>query len=436
MSDRVGTIRPSQLMYSYGVGSVVDLPNFSVVIGGLDGWDFSATGQTPLVEERLLQAVRYRHQQVTELRPAPWLPPQAGANVFADPARVGVPAYVFPRWLRCTRCDRLAPVESGLFQLKSNPFRPDQTRYEHPNCDRSRGGRPPKAIPARFILACPKGHLDDFPWEAFAHRFGPCTGKPLLTFKDVGTGSRSTDAAVFCETCRKSAGLAAAFGDGAAESIPRCRGRHPHLRRFDENGCTEQARAMLLGASNAWFPKTLSALALPVGGGDKTAEVVDDNWAILNRVGSRAELDIFIRANPLLQAALASLSLERVWEVINARGNATAPTDAVNLLEPEWQLLSNPSFAPQTSEFRLRDEGAPTVFTGSLTRVVAVERLREVVALVGFTRVEGPDSGVAEDAEAAPLAPLDSRNQPTWVPASEVRGEGIFIQFGEDAVSA
>ena len=64
MSERVGTIRPSQLMYTYGVGSVVDLPNFSVIVGGLDGWDSSATSQSPLNEERLLEAVRHRHHQV------------------------------------------------------------------------------------------------------------------------------------------------------------------------------------------------------------------------------------------------------------------------------------------------------------------------------------------------------------------------------------
>ena len=36
---RVGSIRPSQAIHSYGVGSLVDLPNLSVIVGGLDRWD-------------------------------------------------------------------------------------------------------------------------------------------------------------------------------------------------------------------------------------------------------------------------------------------------------------------------------------------------------------------------------------------------------------
>jgi hypothetical protein len=62
--------------------------------------------------------------------------------------------------------------------------------------------------------------------------------------------------------------------------------------------------------------------------------------------------------------------------------------------------------------------------------------LREVVALCGFTRLDGPDSGVASDIEGVvPLAPL-SRHQVFWVPAAEVRGEGIFVKLDEPAVSA
>ena len=58
-----------------------------------------------------------------------------------------------------------------------------------------------------------------------------------------------------------------------------------------------------------------------------------------------------------------------------------------------------------------------------------------VSALTGFTRVGSPgdysDLGEIPDVRRAPL----SRALPTWVPASEVRGEGIFIKFNEKAVA-
>jgi hypothetical protein len=78
----------------------------------------------------------------------------------------------------------------------------------------------------------------------------------------------------------------------------------------------------------------------------------------------------------------------------------------------------------------------PQGFAACISEVVLVERLREVRALVGFTRIDSPgdfDTGVEISTERR--APL-SRYPARWVPASEVRGEGIFIRFDEGAVSA
>ena len=57
------------------------------------------------------------------------------------------------------------------------------------------------------------------------------------------------------------------------------------------------------------------------------------------------------------------------------------------------------------------------------------ERLREVVALTGFTRLSAPDENVDNIARL-------SRRLPDWLPAVEVRGEGVFIQLAESAISA
>jgi len=65
---------------------------------------------------------------------------------------------------------------------------------------------------------------------------------------------------------------------------------------------------------------------------------------------------------------------------------------------------------------------------GAIKDVVLVHKLREVVALAGFTRCEpqGPDiqGELSVDAKRAALA-VDQ----TWVPAIENRGEGVFLEF-------
>ena len=48
--NKVGELRPSQILFSSGVGSVVDLPNLSTMVMGLDDWDI--THASELGEER------------------------------------------------------------------------------------------------------------------------------------------------------------------------------------------------------------------------------------------------------------------------------------------------------------------------------------------------------------------------------------------------
>ena len=53
---RVGELRPSQLLWSFGVGAIVDLPNLSVVVAGLDDWE--QANATPVPEARLVEQLQ------------------------------------------------------------------------------------------------------------------------------------------------------------------------------------------------------------------------------------------------------------------------------------------------------------------------------------------------------------------------------------------
>lgn len=68
----------------------------------------------------------------------------------------------------------------------------------------------------------------------------------VLESVDTGVSTRSTDVLVKCRTCLEQRSVAQAFGEGSEQVLPRCRGRHPHLRQFDPSGYVEQAQALLL----------------------------------------------------------------------------------------------------------------------------------------------------------------------------------------------
>ena len=55
--QNVGSARPTQLIYTYGVGSAVDLPQFSAMVMGLDDWPVA--GMEEVHEDRLLRVVRH-----------------------------------------------------------------------------------------------------------------------------------------------------------------------------------------------------------------------------------------------------------------------------------------------------------------------------------------------------------------------------------------
>lgn len=427
---RVGELRPSQILYSFGVGALVDLPYLSVMVMGLDDWDTSYL--QPIGEERLLAAVRkYLGTQIQNLCLPPIAPQEENAlTPSAATARIGVPVMPFPRWVRCPRCDLLARIDSGLFDLKQTPYHPERTRYVHTNC--ARGTHPPVVFPVRFLIACKGGHLDDFPWLSYVHQGSPCNA-PVLRLREFGVSGEASDIQVKCDACNDSRRMGNAFGQNAWDTMA-CRGHRPHLRDTDSEPCEQPIKTILLGASNSWFPITLSGLSIPAAS-NELAQLVEEHWLVLDKATTRAVLEAFRDIGQL--KALSHYSLDQIWGTVEARRNGAPDTgeqEPGDLKIPEWGKFSQPDTSENTTDFRLRAVPVPVGYESVLSRVVLAERLREVRALIHFTRIEPPgDFSEIADIPKDRRVPL-SRKSPRWVPASEVRGEGFFLQFNEDAI--
>ncbi len=67
--------------------------------------------------------------------------------------------------------------------------------------------------------------------------------------------------------------------------------------------------------------------------------------------------------------------------------------------------------------------------------MVLVHRLREVQALVGFTRFEAMAPSTDGELEAGVSRAALAR-EPSWFPAVETRGEGVFLHFKTAAIDA
>ncbi|HEX2986937.1 MAG TPA: DUF1998 domain-containing protein, partial [Chloroflexota bacterium] len=271
----------------------------------------------------------------------------------------------------------------------------------------------------------------DFPWITFVHR-GPTDCRARLLLRELGVSGEAVDVEVFCEECGARRRMSDAFGPQAKDHMPQCRGRRPHLRDYEEDGCTEKMQTILLGASNSWFSLVQSALSIPAPG-NRLAQLVTEHWPILEKAANLQNIGLLRQIGQL--HAFAQYSDDEVWSAVEAK-RSTTPTgqESHDLKSPEWRVLSNPDQANNTSDFYLREVPAPEEFKSVLEKIVLVERLREVRALVGFTRIESPgDFDEMIELPSEQRAPL-SRRPPRWIPATEIRGEGIFVQFKEKQI--
>lgn len=432
----IGEVRPSQLLWTYGPGALIDLPSLSVVTLGIDQWEKERC--QPITEPRLLDAVRkVLGAQVENLRMPPFQKSEL-VDPWSAEANIGVPVRPFPRWMRCVKCGLLSPFDAGLFDIKENRFRPERTRFVHKGCRGSKGDQPAKdadAVPARFLLACRDGHLDDFPWHYFVHG-GNSSCKGTLRFFESGASLQTENLWVKCDACGASRSMAHAFGKAGKENLPSCRGRHPHLDIFDEE-CDEEARAVLLGSTNSWFPITLSALAIPQAK-DPLDQLIQDGWAVFQGITAEAMVPIVVQTLKVTGGlpGIEKHSASDIWAAIevyrNSGGQETVGEDGIK--GPEWEVLTVANPSSDYPHFMSKKVGTPTGFESRIARVLLLERLREVNALLGFTRVEAPEE--ASDLNERPQMAGLSRRKPDWVPANQVHGEGIFIQFDEATLQA
>lgn len=461
--SRVGSLRPSAMLYTNGIGATVDLPHLSVMPHGLDVWEpIYARRAGPvevIAEPRLLELVRaHLGSQVSELRKPPWAPEERGHR-DAQAVDLGIPGRVFPQWLRCTGCNLLAPVSHELFTYENvNRFRPDQAQFVHKGCRGWAGGgrkvaRKPKdqpAVPARYLIACADGHLDEFPYAQWIHRGMPCAKAkiPQLRMREWKSNI-GPDVQIMCLSCNARRGMLEATGPKAADKLPRCRGRHAHLDAFYP--CNQAGRLMMLGAANQWFPSTLGLLALPREEVASAADLVPMLLALpkglLAGVAVREVVPMFKMA---VGAAAQTDAFDDVdegvlWEAIQlVQGGEVTPklvtperrTDPMAVLGPEWVVMTDEKKYTRHSgsaDFRAVRRQVPEALTATLSAVVAVEKLKKVNAFIGFTRIDALDR--IDDASAR-VAPLSRNGPPTWVPSTEDRGEGVFLQFDEEVVAA
>jgi hypothetical protein len=412
-----GKVRQSQAITTYGPGAMVDLLQDAVLVGGLEFW--GRKGRVGFDEPRLRGLLQKRFPLLRDRHP--FVLPPAGDD--RHPSRgVGVQVLEFPRWFVCQNpaCRSLA-VCGPMSETKAG-------RYVH---DCAKGSY---FVPVRFVMACPNGHIDEFPWSAFVHQQPGCQG-PDLKLLEGATGEFA-ELVVYCAGCKQRRPML----DATVQELNfQCLGAQPWLNQRDPAGCDRKLRLLVRTASNAYFPQVVSSLDIPEARSARAA--VDAHWDVL-AAASAVTLPAF-RHIPHISQALREFSDEEVLEAVEARKQGRPQRrDPLRTAEFKQFCSAQPErsgdYPGPAEQFFIREVSLQGGLPGGVQRVVLAHRLREVRVQTGFTRFEASTPNLEgeypEEDIGVRTAPLAAEVR--WLPGVEVRGEGVFVQLDEEAVRA
>ena len=239
-----GQIRNSQIVTTFGPGSLVDLPKQSVLIGGLDHW--SSVGEE-IHEKRLIEKLR-RHLDMPALKL--FSPPPANDDPGAP--KTGITAWQFPEWF----ITQSVLHSDGLKRSRALVHR--RTLVKGQYLDENRKKQP--VVPVRFVRACRCGHVGDIDWRAFVHQ-GMRQCSRQLWFDESGTTGDINEIDIRCE-CKLSRRLVHAT-QPERQALGHCAGNRPWLGPDSRTDCTEINRLLVRAASNSYFPRLMSVISLP-----------------------------------------------------------------------------------------------------------------------------------------------------------------------------
>lgn len=383
----IAEIQRSQLITTYGIGSIYDAIDYSVIIAGLEYW---RPEHTEVLEEVRLQK-------------------QLGVDFFRQPKVIEnvptIPSFRFPEWVFCPRCRIMKPIWT---------LQQGRTDKKCVRCGE-------RYTPARFIISCSKGHLDDFPWNWWVHRGKSCD-RPRLRISASGRTTSLAGIRVSCENegCGASETLAGIFGKNALRGW-KCQGRMPWLGPKEREECDQTPRVLQRGSASVYYSVTDSAISIPPFSerihiflreyDDEIKYLPEDALAgyftaKLEKTGER------FRVEDLVEAALKRKKPDDRQETVT------------DLRQEEYEALCNPGSMDAGAEFVAEQEEVPALYREQITSLVLVHRLREVRALRGFTRIE-PGGEMSRISKA----------KQNWLPAAEMKGEGLFIELNRKTMA-
>jgi hypothetical protein len=424
-------VRLSHLLRHCSVGAIVRGPDYLMTVKDIREWT-DKSGQPAGEPISGVVCVCSALDITQELRE----PPVAKEMDTGRVEGVCVPAQRFPSWMRCPRC--------GLLHYK--PWRGLSPGVK-PHCQESdpkKCKNKPQLEQAPWALIHVDGHMADVPWHFLVHLEArtpdqkQCrrdVSEPYLRLKDEGASSRQ----LHCERCKATSDF------GHDLQIPYGKTRRQPWTKEEADATDSMATVLEINDARVHAPQTRNALVIPPESRIRKGSVVD---RLYRSSPKRQQID---RARTPLarKSALNSIASElrcSVPQIEDAlkkigKGYPLSEQECTQgiLLEIEYQaMLKELPDLEDDEDFVTRHHTQawkamignlagtkPGKIIKAVSRLIAVNRLKEIMVLEGFKRL----------GREGTLVPPNIVGESLWLPALELYGEGVFFSLDEDLLS-
>lgn len=400
----VGNIRKTQLITTYGVGSIVDFKDDTVVIASADDWDYNPNDEDEIESRKIF------NENLSVITGAEYfLMPRTTQSTNSFSKSKNIPSYIFPEKLHCSRCGNIYDYR----ELDT------KDRHKCPKCKNN-------LTASRFIVVCAKGHMDDFPYDWWVHNGQPCPSgvkSPRIRMINIYNRTDIDSLRLECTECKATRSMVQVFSENALSEY-KCTCKHPHFKEplaRAQYGCHEKMHARLRSASGVYFPITKSALLIPPWS-RKVVNSIQKNYGILKAV-SDENIAYAIR-QIVHDPNISDEEILRAWNVVKISAVQKKNRSELSVYEDEYTILSNEE-NQNDDNFSSYSSNVPQKYSSYFDQIAVIDRLTVTQAFTGFTRIARNDNNIV------PVTQYPKN----WLPAVELTGEGIFIRFNRDKIS-
>lgn len=433
-------VRLSHLLRHCSVGAIVRGPDYLMTVKDIREWTDKSgkpAGEPIRYVDGVRSALGDSRGDLPELRE----PPIAKELDTGLVDGVCVPAQRFPSWMRCPRC--------GLLHYK--PWK-GLAVGERPHClesDPKKCIKKPRLEQAPWALIHGDGHMADVPWHFLAHREAKSPdqklcrsdwNEPYLRLIDKGASGRQ----LRCERCKATCD----FGDGI--QIPYGKTRLQPWIKEEAEAVEGTAMVLEINDARVHSPQTCNALVIPPESRIRKGTVEDRLYSsssklrrieqaknslarksALNLIASDLRCSVHEIEDALLEIDKGyPLYGQNMTEGILLESEYTEgillKSEYKALLKEMPDVADDEDFVTRhhTRDWKaligsLPDDTQPCKIIKAVSRLIAVDRLKEIMVLKGFQRMGGKD------------VPPDIVGESDWLPALELYGEGVFFTLDE-----